>query len=90
MARPRFSAAFGIVVRRHRARLNISQEALAEDAEVHRNYIGMVERGECAATLDVACAVARGLDVPMETLIAETLAEFKASSAPTKRRRPRR
>jgi transcriptional regulator with XRE-family HTH domain len=89
MARPKFSVAFGVVVRRHRTRLDISQEALAEKAEVHRNYIGMVERGECAATLDVALALARGLNIAMESLIAETLREWENAPTAPKHRRDR-
>jgi transcriptional regulator with XRE-family HTH domain len=90
MARPKFSAVFGIVVRRHRARLDLSQEKLAERADVHRNYIGMVERGECAATLDVALAIARGLKVPLETLMTETLGELETTPGVPKRRRATR
>ena len=35
-------------VRQLRAKLQISQEELAARAELHRNYIGSVEKGSCS------------------------------------------
>jgi transcriptional regulator with XRE-family HTH domain len=72
MARAKFSAAFGTIVRRQRSAQGLSQERLAEAAEIHRNYVGMLERGECAATLDVAERLAQALGVVLEDLIGET------------------
>jgi len=37
---------FGIKIRQLRIAKGWSQEFLAEKAEMHRNYVGMVERGE--------------------------------------------
>lgn len=72
MADTRFSATFGQVVRKHRLARQLSQEALSEAAEVHRTYIGLLERGKRAAGLDVANRLAAALDVPLSKLIAET------------------
>ena len=38
--------AFGIRVRYFRKRLKLSQDELAEKSDLHRTYIGAVERGE--------------------------------------------
>lgn len=42
---------FGHKVQEYREQLGISQEKLAERADVHRTYIGTVERGETNITL---------------------------------------
>jgi transcriptional regulator with XRE-family HTH domain len=62
--------AFAQVVRRQRIAQHISQEKLAELADPSRNYIGMLERGERFATLEVAERLAQAVGVPLEKLIA--------------------
>jgi len=37
---------FGAVVRAHRLALGLSQEALADQAEIDRSHMGKLERGE--------------------------------------------
>ncbi len=46
MASGDLRAAFGRRVRELRLSLGLSQEELAERADLHRNYIGGIERGE--------------------------------------------
>lgn len=76
MAHAKFSALFGQVVRTHRLALSFSQERLAEDAEIHRTHVGLLERGLRSVSIDIAERVARALGVPLSTLIAETEREW--------------
>jgi transcriptional regulator with XRE-family HTH domain len=64
---------FGIAVRRLRHRLGISQETLAERADLHRTYISDVERGSRNVTLTTMERLARGLEVSMASLLAQTV-----------------
>ena len=57
-------------VRRARMNLGISQEELAGRAGLHRNYIGMIERGERSPTLAAIDGIARGMKVKASELIA--------------------
>ena len=71
MADRDISLAFGAVVQKHRKAKGLSQEALAERAEIHHTHVGLIERGERNASLNVAYRVARALGLPLSTLIAE-------------------
>jgi len=41
----------------------MSQEKMAERADLHHNYIGEIERGEKAATIDSILKLAKALGV---------------------------
>ncbi len=56
-------------VRRERLARNLSQEALADLADVHRTYIGMLERGEKNVTLGTLERVANALNVDAVSLL---------------------
>ncbi len=62
---------FGKNVQRHRIKLNISQEKLAEKAHLHRTYIGMVERAERNITLINMQKIANALGVEIGELVRE-------------------
>jgi transcriptional regulator with XRE-family HTH domain len=59
---------FGKRLRELRLRKGYSQEKLAEYASLHRNYIGMVERGERNITLLNINKVARSLGIDIGEL----------------------
>jgi transcriptional regulator with XRE-family HTH domain len=60
---------FGDRVRELRLQRNLSQEKLAEMAELHRNYVGGVERGERNVSLLNIVKLARGLKVKPTRLV---------------------
>jgi transcriptional regulator with XRE-family HTH domain len=60
---------FGEKVRKLRLSNDLSQEALADKANLHRTYIGGIERGERNPTLTTICRLAAALSVePFELL----------------------
>ncbi len=63
MSLPDPRIAFGKRVRELRKERNLSQEELAELAELHRNYVGGIERGERNVGLTNIVKLARGLNV---------------------------
>lgn len=60
---------FGENVRKFRRLLNISQEELAHRADLHRTYIGMIERAEKNITLVNIEKIANALEVKIEDLL---------------------
>jgi transcriptional regulator with XRE-family HTH domain len=60
---------FGRRVRELRLARQLSQEKLAELADLHRNYVGGVERGERNVSLVNIVKLAHGLDVRPTKLI---------------------
>jgi transcriptional regulator with XRE-family HTH domain len=68
--RSALSTAFGQVVRELREGAELSQERLGFLAKLSRVYIGEIERGEKAPTLDAVAALATALRKPAHELIA--------------------
>ncbi len=62
---------FGKRVRHFRNLRNISQDQLAELSELHRTYIGSVERGERNITLLNAKKIANALSVSLAELVTD-------------------
>jgi transcriptional regulator with XRE-family HTH domain len=58
-------------IRKHRESAGISQEELADRAELHRTYISLVERARRNLTVDALDRVALGLGIPASRLLAE-------------------
>ncbi len=59
---------FGAKVRSERQKHGWSQEKLAEKADVHRTYIGMIERAEKNITLSNISKIASALNLTIEEL----------------------
>lgn len=56
-------------IRQHREKQGITQEALAFDADLHRAYIGQIERGEKNIGLINLQKIANALGIKMSKLI---------------------
>ena len=69
---------FGRVLRDFRDDAGISQERLANDSGLHKNYVGEVERGLKSPSLKTITALASTLGVLPSELLRE--AEKRASS----------
>jgi len=63
--------AFGAIIRRLRTKKGLTQEALAELADLNVSYIGFLERGENVPTLTIVLNLARALDVHAADLVRE-------------------
>ena len=61
-------ARFGQAVRRLRMEMDLSQEALAERADLHRTYVADIERGVRNVSLKNIEKLARALDVSIADL----------------------
>lgn len=68
----------GQVFRSERAKRKISQEALASQAGVTRNYLSLVELDKANITLDVFFRLCRALDLRPSTVIAAVEDEWPA------------
>ncbi len=62
---------FGQKIRQERLKQNLSQEELAEKANLHRTYVGMIERAEKNITLINIEKIANALGVSISDLFRE-------------------
>ena len=60
----------GAAIRRARAGVGLSQEALAADADLDRSYVGGIERGEHNLTVMSVIKIAGALKMPPSALFA--------------------
>lgn len=85
--------ALGMAIREARARRGFSQEALADEAGMHRNQIGAIERGEANPTFWSVLNLVTGLALALSEVIelyerqlAAALSEGVATTRTWKRR----
>ena len=67
---------FGLIVRRHRTALNMSQETLAAEASCHPTYVSLLERGKRNPSLDTMLKIAEALNTKASELVRETEAKL--------------
>lgn len=77
--------ALGMVLRKHRKALGLSQEKMAERLDLHRNYVSLVERGLQNITLETLCKIAEVLGCTPSGLLAEVEREVASATAGTPR-----
>ena len=61
----------GLTIRNFRNKARMSIEQLAEKADLHPNYVGEVERGEKAASIDTLVKLGHGLAVSPSKFLAK-------------------
>ncbi len=71
--------AFANVIKRQRQRIAISQEKLAELADLHRTYISQLERGLKSPSLKALFSLASALNTELHSLILEVEKELNVT-----------
>jgi len=71
MPKDDITVAFASVLKKHRAAKGISQEKLAEKADIHPTHVGLIERSLRNPSLKVCKAIAGALGLPLAQMIAE-------------------
>jgi transcriptional regulator with XRE-family HTH domain len=66
------AAAFGLVLRECRQKAGISQETLADSADIDRTYVSLLERGLRQPTLETLFSLAQALSVSPATMVSRT------------------
>ena len=59
----------GETIRKFRKELGLSQEVLAEKADLHPVYLGQVERGEQSASVHALVRVSKALKISLSDLV---------------------
>lgn len=65
------SSEFGQVVRDLREKRGLSQEELADRSGLHRNAVGLIERGQRIPSVETLFALSYGLGIKASTLVAK-------------------
>jgi Helix-turn-helix. len=70
-SRPHHRRILGETIRSCRKEAGLTQEKLAEKANLHHNFIGEVERGNMEISLTSLVKIARALGVRVRDLVAD-------------------
>ena len=71
MEKIEISKAFGMVLRKHRLALGLSQELLAEKSDLHPTHVSLIERFQRNPSLNIAAALAAALGLKLSEMLAE-------------------
>jgi transcriptional regulator with XRE-family HTH domain len=66
--RSKISKILGEAIRAERIKAGLSQEQLAEKADLARNYIGNIERAEYKITVEALARIAKALNLRVSDL----------------------
>ena len=69
MGKDKLLLKLGKVIRDKRIELGFSQEAFADVVDLHRTYIGSIERGEKNVAFLNLCKIAKGLKIELKDLL---------------------
>ena len=72
---------FGLAVKKYRLARELSQEKLAELSGLHRNLIGLVERGKISASVESIFSICDALNIHPSALFLEVEAEIALAAA---------
>lgn len=73
--------AFGFVLRELRKRQGLSQEKLAHEADMERNYVSLLERGQNSASVKKVFQLAKALKISVAEFMAAVEAKAKEPSS---------
>lgn len=69
LAKLKHRKVLGQTIRKYREKADLSIEKLAEKSDLHHNYLGELERGEKAASIDTLVKIAKGLAIRPSKLL---------------------
>lgn len=79
MSRKNIAVVFGSVLRKYRRKSQLTQEQLAFEANLDRNFISLLELGKRMPSLDTVLAISRALRLPLAVLMASVEAGLEES-----------
>ena len=71
LLRPHYRRIVGEKIRAYRKQAGLTQEKLAEKADLHHNFIGEVERGNMEISLGSLLKIAKALNIRVRDLVVD-------------------